>query len=90
MNKIKRLLSVFLIFTFLISYIMPISSVLAAKTKLYCDHYTQDYLKFSNGNTVRTAVVLYDTANGTYPAYCLQPTINGVGEVHIKHQVKWE
>lgn len=74
----KKIISLILIFTFIATYFIP---VLAVENKLlYFDHYTDYYLKFSNGNQVRTAVVMYtNTDNGkAYPAYCIEPTKDGV------------
>lgn len=74
----KKIISLILIFTFIVTYFIP---VLAAENRLlYFDHYTDYYLQFSNGNQVKTAVVMYnDIQTGKpYPAYCVEPNKDGV------------
>jgi len=75
----KKITSVILIISFLISYIVPVFAV--DKALLYMTHYTDYYLKFNNGNEVRTAVVVYDYNGKQYPAYCVEPAKDGVGEL---------
>lgn len=84
----KKLLSMSLIIMFFLTYSLPTFAVFD-KSNLYMTHYTDYYLQFSNGNKIRTAVVVYDNDGKQYPAYCLEPNKDGIGEVP-GYEVEWE
>lgn len=75
----KKVISMILISLLVITYFVPVFAV--NKALLYMTHYTNYYLKFSNGNEVRTAVVVYNYNGKEYPAYCVEPNKDGVGEL---------
>ena len=75
----KKVISMILISLLVITYFVPVFAV--NKALLYMTHYTNYYLKFSNGNEVRTAVVVYNYNGKEYPAYCVEPSKDGVGEL---------
>lgn len=75
----KKIISIFLIIMFITTYFVPVLAI--NKALLYMTHYTDYYLQFSNGNKVRTAVVVYNNGGTEYPAYCIEPSKDGVGEL---------
>ena len=75
----KKIISIFLIILFITTYFVPVLAI--EKALLYMTHYTDYYLQFSNGNKVRTAVVVYNNNGKEYPAYCVEPAKDGVGEL---------
>ena len=75
----KKIISIFLIIMFITTYFVPVLAI--NKALLYMTHYTDYYLQFSNGNKVRTAVVVYNNGGIEYPAYCIEPSKDGVGEL---------
>lgn len=76
----KKIISIALISLFIIAYFVPVFASLDT-APLHLKHYTDYYLQFSNGNKVRTAVVVYNYNNKEYPAYCIEPSKPGVGEL---------
>ena len=75
----KKIISIFLIIMFITTYFVPVLAI--DKALLYMTHHTDYYLQFSNGNKVRTAVVVYNNGGTEYPAYCIEPSKDGVGEL---------
>ena len=69
----KKIISIFLIIMFITTYFVPVLAI--NKALLYMTHYTDYYLQFSNGNKVRTAVVVYNNGGIEYPAYCIEPSL---------------
>ena len=62
----KKVISIILISLLVTTYFVPVFAV--EKALLYMTHYTDYYLQFSNGNKVRTAVVVYNNNGKEYPA----------------------
>jgi len=82
---IKKIICSFLIIILAMAYIMPLTPVFAESVSLYCKNHTDYYLKFSNGNCVRTAVVMYNNGTEEYPAYCLESIKEGIGDEGISN-----
>lgn len=75
----KIILTIMLIITILFASTTTLAANID-KALLYNDHYTKEYLYFNNGNKVKTAVIMYNDGE-IHPAYCVERTKDGVGEV---------